>query len=76
MIPLSLPIAEPMVKREVMVLTLLVLNVKLTAVSGRGVHGLLARPHAKEAPKLGQGSIVQKIYIFLNPIVQDRGSQQ
>ena len=59
MIPLSLQIVETMVKRKAMVLTLLELNVKLTAASGRGVRGLLARPHAKEAPKLGQGEIVQ-----------------
>ena len=58
MIRLLFPIAEAMVKLLV-VLTLLELNVKLTAASGRGVRGLLARPHAKEAPKLGQGEIVQ-----------------
>ena len=59
MIPLSLQIVEPMVKPLVVVLTLLELNVKLTAASGRGVRGQLARPHAKEAPKLGQGGFVQ-----------------
>ena len=59
MIPLSLPIVEAMVLLMVMLLTLLELNVKLTAVSGRGVRGLLARPHAEEALKLGQGGIVQ-----------------
>ena len=58
MIPLLFPIAEAMVKLLV-VLTLLELNVKLTAASGRGVRGQLARPHAEEAPKLGQGGIVQ-----------------
>ena len=59
MIPLSLQIVETMVKRKAMVLTLLELNAKLTAASGRGVRGQLARPHAKEAPKLGQGGFVQ-----------------
>ena len=58
MIRLLFPIAEAMVKLLV-VLTLLELNVKLTAASGRGVRGLLARPHAKEAPNLGQGEIFQ-----------------
>ena len=59
MIPLLLQIVEPMVLLLVVVLILLELNVKLTAASGRGVRGQLARPHAKEAPKLGQGEIVQ-----------------
>ena len=59
MIPLSFPIVEAMVLLLVVVLTLLELNVKLTAASGRGVRGLLARPHAEEAPKLGQGGIVE-----------------
>ena len=59
MIPLSLQIVETMVKRKAMVLTLLELNAKLTAASGRGVRGQLARPHAEEAPKLEQGGIVE-----------------
>ena len=57
MIPLSPPIVEPMVKLLVVALILLGLSVKMTALSGRGLRGLLARPHAMEAPNLGQGAI-------------------
>ena len=59
MIPLSPPIVEPMVKLLVVAPILLGLSVKMTAVSGRGLRGLLARSHAKEAPNLGQGEISQ-----------------
>ena len=59
MIPLSPPIVEPMVKLLVVALILLGLSVKMTAVLGRGLRGLLARSHAKEAPNLGQGAIFQ-----------------